>query len=201
MLQKNVFAGLVFLITALFISPAEAGVSPLSVSLIPPLQFPPKDFTVTGARLSALWGNHRSVYGIDLGLIGNMTEGEFVGIGVSGVFNYNKGVTTGVFLQAAGLGNFNVNHARIYGVQIAGIINSNKAESRVIGLQLAAVNLAPYTDIRGVQAGIYNKARDVVGFQIGLINVADSLHGLQIGLINFHTRGIFSVAPIINVGF
>jgi len=175
--------------------------SPLSVSLIPPLQFPPQDFTVAGARVSALWGNHRNVYGIDLGAIGNVTEGEFIGVGVSGIFNYNKGVTTGVFLQAAGLGNFNVNHARIYGVQIAGIINSNKAESKVIGLQLAAVNLAPYTDIRGVQAGIYNKARDVIGFQIGIINVADSLHGLQIGLLNFHTKGVFAVAPIINFGF
>jgi hypothetical protein len=180
---------------------ADAGLSPLGVSIVPPVEFPAQDFTITGARISAIWGDHKNVYGLDLGLVGNMTDGEMVGVGVSGVFNYNKGVTTGVFLQAAGLGNFNVNKAMIYGVQLAGLVNSNKAESRVVGLQLAAVNLANYTDIRGVQAGVYNTARDVVGFQIGLINKCDSLHGLQIGLINFHTRGLFSVAPILNVGF
>ncbi len=182
-------------------APANAGLSPLAVSIVPPVQFPAQDFTVTGARISALWGDHKNVYGLDLGLVGNMTDGEMIGIGVSGIFNYNKGLTTGVFLQAAGLGNFNVNKAMIYGVQIAGLVNSNKAESRVVGLQIAAVNLANYTDIRGIQAGIYNTARDVVGFQIGLVNQCDTLHGLQIGLINFHTRGLFSVAPILNVGF
>lgn len=182
-------------------SSAEAALSPLSVAILPPVQFPSQDFTVTGARLSVFWGQHKNVYGLDVGAIGNITEGEFVGVGVSGVFNYNKGSTTGVFLQGAGLGNFNVNKAQIYGVQIAGLINSNRAESKVVGLQIAAVNLGPYTDIRGLQVGVYNKARDVVGFQIGLINSCDSLHGLQIGLLNFHTRGLFSVAPFLNVGF
>jgi hypothetical protein len=33
------------------------------------------------------------------------------------------------------------------------------------------------------------------------VNIADSLHGIQIGLINFHRQGLFSVAPILNVGF
>jgi hypothetical protein len=151
--------------------------------------------------VSALWGNQKNVYGLDLGLVGNMTEGQMTGISVSGLFNLNKGQTNGVLLQAAGLGNFNVNKARIYGVQLAGIINSNNAESVVGGLQLALINLGPFTDIRGVQAGVYNKAHDVVGFQIGLINIADTLHGIQIGLVNFHRQGLFSVAPIMNVGF
>lgn len=180
---------------------AKAALSPVALAVIPPVQFPGEDFTVTGLRASVLWGNQRNVYGVDLGVIGNMTEGENAGISASGIFNLNRGQTNGVLLQAAGLGNFNVGKARIYGLQIAGILNSNKAESVVGGVQLALLNLGPYTNIRGLQVGLYNKAHDVVGFQIGVINDADSLHGIQIGLINFHRQGLFSVAPILNVGF
>ncbi|MBS1961384.1 MAG: hypothetical protein JST04_04145 [Bdellovibrionales bacterium] len=191
-------AGLAVLLTA---SSAHAALSPIGVALVPPLQFPGHDYSVTGLRASILWGNQRNVYGLDLGVIGNMTDGENVGIMASGVFNLNKGQTTAVLLQGAGLGNFNRNKARIFGVQVAGIINKNDAESVVGGLQLALVNLGPYTNIRGIQAGIYNKAHDVVGFQLGLVNDCDNLHGIQIGLINFHRQGLFSVAPILNIGF
>ena len=180
---------------------SEAAMSPIAVSLVPPLEFPGHDFTVAGLRLSVLWGNQRNVYGFDFGLIGNMTEGESVGLSASGLFNYNKGSTTGVLLQAAGFGNFNVGKAHIYGLQLAGIMNSNKAESTVGGAQIALLNLGPFTNIRGVQAGLYNRAPDVAGIQIGLINEPDFLHGIQIGLVNFYHQGLFSVAPILNVGF
>lgn len=199
--MRKIFTLVVTGITLFSISSSEAALSPLGVAIVPPVQFPGKDFTVTGLRMSVLWGNQKNVYGLDVGAIGNMTEGQMTGIGVSGLFNLNKGQTTGVLLQAAGIGNFNQGKARIYGVQIAGIVNANKAESVVAGLQVALLNLGPYTNIRGVQVGLYNKAHDVAGFQIGIINDADSLHGIQIGLINFHRRGLFSVAPILNIGF
>ncbi len=185
----------------LFSSTAQAALSPVAIAIVPPLQFPPYNFSVTGLRVSALWGNHRSVYGIDLGVIGNMTDGQMTGISASGIFNYNKGEMVGVLLQGAGIGNFNKSKARIYGVQLAGIINSNGGESTVGGLMLAAVNYGPFTNIRGFQVGLYNKAHDVAGFQIGIINDCETLHGLQIGLLNFHRKGLFSVAPILNVGF
>ena len=199
--MKKILSLVAVALAFLSIPNSEAAMSPIAVAIVPPIQFPGSDFDVTGLRMSALWGNQKNVYGLDFGLIGNMTEGQMTGIAVSGVFNLNKGQTTGVLLQAAGLGNFNVNKARIYGVQVAGIINSNRAESVVGGLQLALVNLGPYTNIRGVQAGVYNRAHDVVGIQIGLVNVADTLHGIQIGLINFHRQGLFAVAPILNIGF
>jgi hypothetical protein len=198
-MQKR-FQALVVVLAVFFGVSAQAALSPLGVAVIPPVQFPPSDFTVTGARVSLLWGLHKNVYGLDVGAIGNMTDGQFVGIGVSGLFNYNRGLTTAIGLQAAGLANINVNKARIYGLQIA-TVNSNKSESVVVGVQAALVNLAKFTDVRGVQVGVYNHAHDVVGLQLGLVNIADSLHGIQIGLINFHTRGLFAVAPILNIGF
>lgn len=181
-------------------SPVFAAMSPVGVSIVPPIEFPPYDFDITGVRVSALWGSHRNVYGFDFGLLGNMTNGQMTGVAASGLFNYNQGMTTAIGLQAAGLANVNINKARVYGVQVAAF-NSNKAESVVVGLQVGLVNLAGYTDIRGLQVGVYNRAHDVAGFQVGLINQCDSLHGLQIGLINFHTRGLFAVSPILNFGF
>lgn len=194
---------LVFLLSLapIFTSNAFAAMSPLSVAIVPPVQFPSSDFTVTGLRASLLYGQHQQVYGFDFGLIGNVTTQRFTGIAVSGLFNYTKGETTAIGAQLAGLTNMNSGKTNVYGVQAALGMNYNTAESSVTGLQLAAVNLSEHTNIYGVQVGLYNKAQTVYGFQIGLVNVVDNLHGLQIGLINFHRQGVFTVSPILNFGF
>lgn len=181
--------------------PALAFNSPVSVGIAPPVQFPTSKFSVTGVRLSTLWGRHRDLYGLDLGLIGNVTDQDFVGLGVSGLFNLTNGTTTALGLQAAGLANINTKTASIYGFQIAGLLNKNTGSSTVNGIQFAAVNLSDHTVIRGAQIGIYNKAQTVYGLQIGVVNVCDNLHGLQIGLANFHHKGLFVVSPILNVGW
>ncbi|OYZ13473.1 MAG: hypothetical protein B7Y39_17620 [Bdellovibrio sp. 28-41-41] len=178
-----------------------AAISPLSLNLVPPLQFPPDDFSVTGARVSILWGQHRDMYGVDLGVIGNITDQTFTGIGVSGLFNYTKGETKALGLQFAGLTNINTGKTGIYGLQAALGLNLNAGESRLVGVGLAVANLTPFTDVYGLQVGIYNKAREVYGLQIGLVNSATNLHGVQIGLLNFNDKGLFAVAPFLNVGF
>ncbi len=190
------------LITLLCISNSHAALSPIGIGIVPPIQFPTEDVTVGGVRLSALWSNHRSMNGIDLGVVGNMSSISFTGLSVAGLFNWNKGSVTILGLQAAGITNINVNKTTITGLQIAGGVNSNVAASTHVGLQLALIaNLSPFTDVYGGQVGFYNSARDVYGIQIGVINVADKLHGLQIGLVNFHKMGLFAICPIINFGF
>jgi hypothetical protein len=198
--MRKILLGLAVLLLSL--PEARAGVTPLSINIVPPAQFPPSDFTVAGVRASVIWGRHRNVYGFDLGAIGNMTDGNLVGLAAAGVFNLNRGESTHLGLQLAGVTNVNVNKARNFGLQVAGALNINYAESRLVGVQLAALgNYSPFTAVYGLQAGLYNKAREVYGFQIGLINVVENLHGIQIGLVNFNTRGLFAVAPILNVGF
>ena len=185
-----------------FIAPAQAAVSPLSLGIVPPVQFPPDDFAITGARISGLWGRHRDVYGLDLGLLGNITDQNFVGVGLAGIFNVTRGAATVVGLQFAGATNLNYNKTKIYGIQAAVGMNYQEQSSSVVGLQIALLgNIAAFTDIYGAQVGIFNRALDVYGFQIGLVNVASSLHGIQIGLVNFNAKGPFSVSPFLNVGF
>ncbi len=199
--MKNKFK-LILALLSLTISASHAAVSPIGISLTPQAEFPPRDFNVMGARLGVFWSEHKHVYGIDLGILGNTTTQQFGGIAVSGLFNLNKGNSTIIGLQAAGGTNVNVNKARIYGLQLAGFLNSNQAESFVLGFQVAGIaNYSPFTKVVGIQVAPYNKAKDVYGFQIGIINYADTLHGIQIGLLNFHKQGIFAVSPGINIGF
>jgi hypothetical protein len=179
---------------------AQAGISPIGIGIVPPIQFPPENFSVTGVRVNPIFGSHHQVYGLDAGVLGNITLHNMGGVQVAGGFNYNKGDTAGLF-QAAGVGNWNISKVNIYGAQIAGGINSNKGESFVLGVVAAIANITEHTKVVGVEVGAYNSAREVYGFQIGIVNKVENLHGLQIGVINFHNRGLFSVSPIINFGF
>lgn len=201
--MRNIVSLFLFLAGLLTFNPAaEAAISPVSVAIVPPVQFPPNDFSVTGVRASALWGKHRNMYGIDVGLLGNITEQDFTGIAVSGIFNNTRGTTNILGLQFAGITNINTNKTRIIGLQAALGANYQSAASTVAGVQLALLaNVAPFTDIYGLQVGLYNRAKEVYGFQIGLVNIADNLHGIQIGLANFNHKGPFAISPIINVGF
>jgi hypothetical protein len=181
---------------------AHAALSPVSLGLVPPVQFPPTDYTITGASVSLLYGEHRDIYGLDIGVLGNITNQTFTGIGISGIFNITHGQATILGLQLAGITNMATQKISVVGLQVAGAVNELTASSTVTGVQLALLaNLADHTDIYGFQIGLYNRAQSVYGFQIGLVNVANSLHGIQIGLVNFHTTGLFAVSPIINIGF
>jgi hypothetical protein len=183
------------------VTTAQAAVSPLGVSIIHKIEFPPYDFSVTGVRVSALWGIHRQVYGFDFGGIGNITEQDFGGLAVSGGFNSNLGTTNILLLQAAGVANYSTAKLHVLGVQVAGVMNYVQGEANVVGIQVAAINQTPHETVGFLQAGAYNHAHAVYGFQIGVVNVTDELHGLQIGLINFNHTGLFAVCPILNVGF
>ena len=190
------------LVAFLAVTKAHAAFTPLGFGVAPPVQFPPRDFSITGARVSALYGEARDLYGVDIGLLGNITDQEFTGLAISGLFNATKGTTNIIGLQLAGVTNINTSKTMVAGVQAALGVNYNSAASTISGLQLAGIaNISPFTDIYGAQLGLYNRAKDVYGLQIGLVNIADNLHGVQIGLVNFNHKGPFTISPFLNVGF
>ena len=201
-LTQPALIALFLMMSSFFPSHAEAMLSPLSINLVPPIEFPPADFDVTGLRASILWGHQRSVYGFDFGIVGNMTNINMVGIAISGGFNMNYGSVTAIGTQLAGLFNYNANKTMIYGTQITLGVNYNQAQSVISGLEIAGIaNLSKFTNIYGAQVALYNRAQEVYGLQIGIINLCSNLHGIQIGLLNFNDKGLFSVSPILNVGF
>jgi hypothetical protein len=192
------------IIIALFISITEislaASMSPIGLGIFPPVQFPPSDYHVTGLRLNPAMGFHNKVYGVDFGLIGNGTKQDFTGLAVAGGYNYNAGSTTVLGLQAALGANINKGKSVITGIQAAAV-NSNEGATTLVGLQLGVANLSAHSNVYGVQAGLYNRAKEVYGVQIGVFNSCDNLHGLQIGLINHHDKGTFKYVPVLNFGF
>lgn len=186
--------------TLLFTSEAKAFVSPIGISLFPPIELPPPDFTVTGVRVNLLWGNHHNVYGFDFGTLVNQTLQNVGGLQIAGGVNYNNGNATIIGLQASAISNVNLQHLSVIGLQVSGV-NSNQGEASIYGIQAGLLNLSAHTKMVGLQVGLYNKANEVYGFQIGVVNSAGNLHGIQIGLLNFNDRGLFAIVPILNVGF
>ena len=175
-------------------------VSPIGLSVVPPVQLPKENFAVAGIRLDLIWGIQQNVYGIDVGTLVNSTLQNSVGIQAVGGMNLNRGNTTIIGLQVAGIANINIGKTYLFGIQ-AGLYNENKGESFGYGVQVGAINLCDHMKLVGLELGLYNKAFEVYGFQIGLINSVEDLHGIQIGLLNFNNRGLFAVAPILNIGF
>ena len=186
---------------ALQLPTAQALVSPVSVNIFPPFELPSDTAVITGVRFSLLWGKQQSVYGLDIGVLGNVTYVGAGGTEVSGLFNVTHGKTVIVGAQAAGLNNVNTNTTSVLGVQAAAGLNFNSSETTIYGVQVALLNIGPRTDIRGVQLGLINTARSVVGLQIGLINKAASVHGLQLGFMNINDSGFVKAFPVINGGF
>ncbi len=212
MQRKHLFSILLFMSSIT----SYASVSPLAISIFPFFQFPPDNWTVAGVRTSLFFGEHDNLYGVDLGIIGNITQKDFFGMGMAfgfnktkdanivaaqlaGVTNINSGTVNVVGLQLAGIANVNSGNTNIIGFQAAMGANYN-SKGRVLGLQLGGANLGPGTSIYGIQIGGFNRADSVFGLQLGVVNMAKALHGLQIGLLNFNSSGPLPFFPVLNFG-
>jgi hypothetical protein len=169
--------------------------------IFPPLQYPGADESVVGIRSSLGWAKHKKMYGADFSPIGNITTSKFVGMALSGIFNRTEGKATIIFLQAAGLVNYNKAQTDVLGMQWTLGYNHSVGVNNIYGLQLALAGNFGKNNIFGVQFGFVNKAESVYGFQIGLYNKVKNLHGLQIGLVNVCEHGGLPFFPVINVGF
>ena len=169
-------------------------------AIIPEVQAPDPDKEVT-SRFSFIYGRNKGVYGLDIGLVGNITDKTFAGTAFALGFNVTRGKAAIVGFQFGGLANWNTGNVYVFGLQASLGVNLNKGDGYIIGAQLAPANIAPKSNVIGVQVGLYNKAESVYGFQIGLYNEATSLHGVQLGLLNVHQKGALKYFPIINIGF
>lgn len=151
MAHRKFLAG-VLLAAGIFCSFQAAAVentTPIEIALVPPIQFPNSDFGVHGLRLSVI-GLSREVSGLDLGVLGNITDQSFKGVAISGLFNYNRVA------------------AEIIGIQVAGLANLNGPASKLYGIEIGLFNKVSV--VYGFQLGLINVAHELHGIQIGLIN-------------------------------
>jgi hypothetical protein len=115
--------------------------------------------------------------------VGNIVEGDLLGIQFAGVFNIAEGP--------------------VKGGQVSGVFNT---ATTVAGAQVGVVNISE--EVNGTQIGLVNIASGAVrGAQVGLVNISRDLYGIPIGLVNivengsFHTSGWFSEMSMGYVGF
>ena len=158
---------------------------------------------VVGAQLSlGLPAARGTVWGVQAGLFGAISERRANGVQVGGVF---AGSERGSGICAAGLlavderldgvciGGLMAGADRLEGVALAGLLASASTGHGVVaalgftstGNALALAN-APSEPFTGLQlAGIGNFGTDVRGVQLApVFNVANELHGVQIGFVN-----------------
>ncbi len=170
-------------------------------SIFPPLQYPFKDTPIRAGRVSWLWGNHDSVHGVDVGMIGNIVNKDFNGTAFSTIFHSTGGKAT-LWGQMSGITNINRGKAEIEALQFAGITNIARGENIVYGLQFAGLaNIGKKNKVYGFQMSAYNQAESIYGLQIGLVNITKNLYGVQLGLANFSKNNGLPFCPILNVGF
>lgn len=129
---------------------ADSDVTPIEIGLFPPLQLPGTGYGTKGLRLTGV-GVNRTAAGLDIGILGNVTDVSFSGLAISGLFNFNRGTST------------------VYGLQFAGLANINQGSNEIYGLQIAAYNDAGV--VHGLQIGLLNIANELHGVQIGIFNI------------------------------
>lgn len=174
---------------------SSAGVFPISIGLIPPAQFPAEDWDITGLRLNIFVGLHNNVGFIDLGVLGNLSHGDVMGLEIAGV--WNQVAQNAQAIQIAGIGNRVLGQFK--GLQLAGAVNYGNISADVQGLQLACANVAG--GMEGVQIGLFNRAEEISGLQVGVINMTRNMSGLQLGLINIISDSNVPFMIVLNAAF
>ena len=162
--------------------------TPFQIALFDPVQLFSRETDVNGLRLNLIYGDNRTVRGLDAG-VANWVEGDQTGIQI-GLHNNCKGQSTG--LQS---GLVNWGERGMAGMQIASLVN--RVKGTMTGIQVSGANSA--YGLRGCQVALFNGATDMRGFQLGVVNIAEG-SGVQIGLVNLNRNGFLPFFPIINVG-
>ena len=147
----------------------------------------PDDPDVNGVRFSMLYGEARSVSGLDVGLL-SIAETEKLS-GVAFVLGISR-ITQD--LDGGAISLFNINDGNSRGLNAAFINMLNNAENAV---DVGFVNIADGTtmvDIGGLNVTGSSTA------QLGFINVTKEITGFQLGFINIAQNGFFPVFPFFN---
>jgi hypothetical protein len=119
---------------------------PVQLALFNPIQIFNENTSITGLRISILYGKNASVSGLDWGLVNHTTSGT------------SKGVQFGLV---------SITEANFIGWQSNGV---NITKGSFEGLQWGIVNSAG--TVSGVQIGLVNYAANMTrGLQIGLVNI------------------------------
>lgn len=130
-------------LTAATVTPAPAQGKPIQLSLFSPVQIVPENESISGVRLSLLYGRNANMSGFDWGLV-TSTTGNFTGV-QWGFVSMVEGDFEG------------------WQHNLVSITNGSFK-----GLQVGAYNSAKF--VNGLQFGLFNSAGSMKGIQLGFLN-------------------------------
>ena len=148
----------------------------------------PDESSVNGLRFSLLYGQNKSMKGLDLGFV-SMSESTDL-TGVAFVFGVHR--LTGAMKSGAAFSLINLHSGNDSGLNAAFINKVNNAEN---ALGFGLVNIADGTTMMDI--GGFNMAKKS-SVQIGFVNVAKEIEGVQIGIMNIAENGFLPVFPFFN---
>lgn len=156
--------------------------------------------------------------GLQLSLVGSVTEERMHGAQISDAFNLARGTSEGAQI-AAGV---NISTGTFTGLQLApiniawgtfkgtqlGVVNfasgtlpdgRPEAPQTLVGPQIGVVNVQS-GKMQGLQLGVANvSVGEIEGSQIGVVNVSQSQRGMALGVINVATESQGAGVGVINV--
>ena len=142
-----------------------------------------------GLQVAGGWNRCESGAGLQVAIL-NEADKEFAGI-QAGLFNYGGHLSENV--QFMGLNPLVI-------VSVISYVCIAPGVDEMRGLQAGLVNKA--ADMYGIQCGLlWNHAKCARGLQLGLVNTADSMAGFQVGLVNIIKESSVPFLPIINAHF
>lgn len=184
----------------------------VSLQFFHPLATSPNYKTDTNVRLGLIFGRSGSIAGFDACGVASITNENFSGVQLTGLYSWIGGSFTGISfnsgvqihqgsaagVQFSGIANFhqdfftgvqfsgylNYTSKGFRGAQLSGLMNLNDGSGGF--LQFSSVTNVNVRVFRGMQlAAIMNFAgSETFGGQVALLNYADRLEGVQIGLLN-----------------
>ena len=95
----------------------NANDSPFGFAMFAPAQFPPVESDILGFRLSVFYGRNNNVFGLDVGTLASVADGDLMGLEISGLFNLIDSSSGSI--QIGGIAN--ICEGDFLGLQIGGI--------------------------------------------------------------------------------
>jgi hypothetical protein len=153
---------------------------PFAVGIWPSLDARPGQRVENRFVLGLLIGHSDELDGLQLSLVGSVTEARMRGAQISNAFNLARGWSRGLQLSAG----VNIATGEFHGLQAAPV---NVAVGAFRGAQMGVVNLSQ-GELEGARFGVVNLAQSQRGASFAVVNLADTHAGPTIGVVNVQRK-------------
>jgi hypothetical protein len=156
---------------------------PFAVGIWPSLDARPGQRVHNRFVLGLLIAHSDELDGLQLSLVGSVTEARMHGAQISNAFNLARGSSEGLQLSAG----VNISTGQFRGLQFAPVNVAMGGAGAFRGAQLGVVNVSQ-GQLEGASVGVVNLAQSQRGASVGVVNLAGEQTGHAIGVVNVERK-------------